>query len=121
MLAPVRRFLIRWASLAAAFALTDALLPGLRVTGGFFAYVGVAAVFGIVNAVLGTILRILTFPITILTLGLFALVVNAVLLEITAGLTSHLAVRSFWVAVLAALIITVVSAMLNRAIAGKKG
>jgi putative membrane protein len=120
MLRRVQRFLIRWVSLSVAFAVTDAILPGLRVTGGFFAVIGVAAIFGIVNAVLGTVLKILTLPLTILTLGLFALVVNALMLEITAGITSRLTVSSFWLAVLAALIITVISAIVNRAIAGPR-
>jgi putative membrane protein len=111
----MRRFLIRWAILAGAFALTDAILKGITVTGGFFAYVGVAAIFGIINAILGTVLRILTLPLTILTLGISALVVNAALLGITAGISSALTVSGFWVAVLAALIITIVSAILNRA------
>jgi putative membrane protein len=114
------RFLIRWAILAGAFAVTDALLKGITVTGGFFAYVGVAAIFGIINAVLGTVLRILTLPLTILSLGLFALVVNAALLGITAGISSSLTVSGFWVAVLAALIITVVSALLNRAMVNRR-
>src|SRR2546425_8553234 len=121
MLRPVQRFLIRWVSLSVAFAVTDAILPGLRVTGGFFAVVGVAAIFGIVNAVLGTILRILTLPITIMTLGLFALLVNAALLAITAGISSNLTINGFWTAVLAALIITIVSAILNRVVIGTRG
>jgi putative membrane protein len=117
----MRHFLLRWAVLTLAFALTDAILTGMKVTGGFFALVGVAAIFGIVNAVLGTILRILTLPITILTLGLFALLVNAALLAITAGISSNLTINGFWTAVFAALIITIVSAILNRVVIGKRG
>ena len=75
--------LIRWAVLAAAFAVTTWLLSGMDVSGGFWAYIWVSALFGIVNAIIGTVLRILTLPLTLLTLGLFSIVVNALMLEIT--------------------------------------
>lgn len=106
--------LIRWALLGVAFAITSWVLPGMDVVGGFWAYVWVSAIFGIVNAVIGTILRILTFPLTVLTLGLFSVVVNAILLEITDGLTDRLFIDSFWwTAILAAIIMSVVSMILD--------
>jgi uncharacterized membrane protein YvlD (DUF360 family) len=71
--------------LAVAIALTAWLLPNVDINGGFFAVLWIAALFGLINAVLGTILRILTLPLTLLTLGLFSLVVNAVLVEITSA------------------------------------
>lgn len=110
----LRAILVRWAVLAVAIALTAKLLAGVDVTGGFWGYVWVAALFGIVNAFIGPILHLLALPFTVLTLGLFALVVNAALLGITAGLSESLQVDGFWTAVVAALIITVVSAILNR-------
>ncbi len=110
----LRAILVRWAVLAVAVALTAKLLAGVDVTGGFWGYVWVAALLGIVNAFLGPILHLLALPFTVLTLGLFALVVNAALLGITAGLSDSLQVDGFWTAVLAALIITVVSTVLNR-------
>jgi putative membrane protein len=106
--------LIRWALLGVAFAITSWVLPGMDVVGGFWAYVWVSAIFGIVNAVIGTILRILTFPLTVLTLGLFSVVVNAILLEITDGLTDRLFIDSFWwTAILAAIVMSVVSMVLD--------
>lgn len=106
--------LIRWAVLGVAFAVTSWLLPGMDVLGGFWAYVWVSAIFGIVNAVIGTVLRILTFPLTVLTLGLFSVVVNAILLEITDGLTERLFIDSFWwTAILAAIVVSVVSMILD--------
>jgi len=106
--------LIRWAVLGVAFAFTSWLLPGLDVRGGFWAYVWVSAIFGIVNAFIGTILRILTFPLTVLTLGLFSVVVNAILLEITDALTDRLFIDSFWwTAILAAIVMSVVSLILD--------
>src|SRR5919201_4872539 len=88
--------LIRWAVLGVAFAVTSWLLPGMNVTGGFWAYVWVSAIFGVVNAIIGTILRILTLPLTLLTLGLFSVIVNALLLQITDGLSSHFTIDEFW-------------------------
>jgi len=106
--------LIRWAVLALAFAVTSALLSGMDVSGGFGSYLWVALLFGVVNALLGTLLRIVTLPLTILTLGLFAIVINAALLELTDALTSHLTIDEFfWTAIWAAIILAVVSVALE--------
>jgi putative membrane protein len=109
--------LVRWALLAAAFAITSWLLTGMSISGGFWAYVWVSALFGIVNAIIGTILRIVTLPLTVLTLGLFSVIVNAILLNITDGLTSHLTIDEFWwTAIWAAIIMAIVSVVLDLAL-----
>ena len=106
--------LIRWAVLALAFAVTAWLLSGMDVSGGVGAYIWVSALFGIVNVIIGTVLRILTLPLTLLTLGLFSIVVNALLLEITDALTSHLTIDDFfWTALGAAIILSIVSMILD--------
>jgi putative membrane protein len=106
--------LIRWGALAGAFAVTAWLLPGMDVSGGVWAYIWVSALFGIVNAIIGTFLRILTLPLTVVTLGLFSIVVNALLLEITDGLTSHLSIDEFWwTAIWGAITISVVAVILE--------
>ena len=106
--------LIRWVVLAAAFAITAWLLSGMDVSGGVWGYIWVSALFGIVNAIIGTILRILTLPLTLLTLGLFSIVVNALLLQITDGLSSHLTIDEFWwTAIWAAIILSIVSVILD--------
>jgi len=100
--------------LAAAFAVTTWLVSGVDVSGGVLGYVWVSAVFGIVNAIIGTILRILTFPLKVLTLGLFSVVVNALLLEITDALTSHLSIDEFWwSSILAAVILSMAALILD--------
>jgi putative membrane protein len=110
----MRLLLIRWAVLAAAFAVTAWLLDGMDVSGGVGAYIWVSALFGIVNVLIGTVLRLLTLPLMLLTLGLFSIVVNAVLLEITDWLTDHLTIDDFfWTALLAAIILSVVSVILD--------
>jgi putative membrane protein len=106
--------LIRWAVLAGAFAVTTWLLSGMEISGGFWAYLWVSALFGIVNAIIGTILRIITLPLTLLTLGLFAIIVNALMLQITDALTSHLTIDEFWwTAIWAAIILAIVSVILD--------
>ena len=75
--------------------------------------------------IIGTILRILTLPLTLLTLGLFSILVNAFLLQITDGLTDHLTIDEFcWTAIWAAIILSIVSVILDmvvkwRALASK--
>lgn len=109
--------LIRWAVLAAAFAITAWLLSGMDVSGGFWAYIWVSALFGIVNVIIGTVLRILTLPLMLLTLGLFSIVVNALLLQITDGLTDHLTIDEFWwTAIWAAIILSIVSVILDMVV-----
>ena len=71
---------------------------------------------GLGNAVIGSVLRFVSFPLTVLTLGLSLLVVNAVLLLITAELTDALRIDGFGSAVLAGLVISVLSTVLNRVI-----
>jgi putative membrane protein len=106
--------LIRWAVLAGAFAVTTWLLSGIEISGGFWGYLWVSALFGIVNAIIGTILRILTLPLTLITLGLFSLVINALMLELTDAITSHLTIDEFfWTAIWAAIILSIVSVILD--------
>ena len=110
----LRSLLISWAVLAVAFALTAWILSGLTVSGGVWGYIWVSALFGIVNAIIGTILRLLTLPLIILTLGLFAVIVNALLLELTDWLTHYLTIDSFfWTAIWAAIILSICTVVLD--------
>jgi putative membrane protein len=110
----LRALLISWVMMAVAFAITAWLLSGMTVSGGVFAYLWVSLLFGVINAIIGTFLRIISLPLTIITLGLFSIVINAVLLEITDALSSHLTIDSFfWTAIWAALILALVSVFLH--------
>ena len=109
--------IIRWAVLAGAFAVTTWLLSGVEISGGAWGYIWVSALFGIVNAFIGTILRILTFPLTVLTLGLFSVIVNALLLQITDGLSSHFTIDEFfWTAIWAAIILSIAAMLLDMVV-----
>ena len=109
----IRALLFTWVTLAIAIAVAAAIIPSVEVDGGFFGLFGVSLVFGLVNAILGPILRIVSLPLTLITLGLFSLVVNAVLVAITAGLADNLNVGGFFPALLAAIVISVVSTLLG--------
>ena len=88
--------------LAAAY-----LVPGITVT-GFWDAVLVAIVFGILNATLGTVLKNLTLPLSIITFGLFLLVINALMFW-AATLVKGFAVSGFWAAFFGALVVTAIS------------
>ena len=108
----VTRLIIVWFVVTAAIAVGAAVVPSVEVEGGFFSLLGVALVFGLVNALIGPLLRLISLPLTLLTFGLFALVVNGVLLAITAGLTDSLDVGGFFSTILAALVISAVTVVL---------
>lgn len=107
------RLLVNWVIVAVAVAAAAKIVSGIHVDGGAGTYLWLALLFGLVNAILGPILRLISLPLTILTLGLFALVVNGVLLATTAGLSSKLAIDNFWSDILGALIISIVTAVLG--------
>jgi putative membrane protein len=116
----LQKLLLRWAVLTLAVWLATYVVPDVEVHGGFWTFVWVALLFGLVNAIIGPFLRLLALPFTLLTLGLFALVVNGVLVAITAGLSEKFDVGGFFPAFLAALVISLVSMVLNRFTSGKK-
>lgn len=108
--------LIRWAILAAAIAAAAWLIGGVEVNGGFWSYVWVAAILGLVNTFIRPVIIVLTLPLTVITLGLFILVVNALALGITDWLTTSINIDGFWTTMLAALVISAVSWALSSAI-----
>jgi putative membrane protein len=111
---PLVGFLIGWAVLAVAFAVTGWLLSGMDVSGGVWGYIWVSAIFGLVNAVIGTFLRIVTLPFRLVTLGLISLLVTALLLMITDALTDHLSIDElFWTAIWAAIILAIATVVLQ--------
>ncbi|OMH27692.1 hypothetical protein BKD30_03365 [Tersicoccus phoenicis] len=122
------RFLFRWVINALALAVAAWLLPGLRITADaamvstfgsaqaatMAAYMIISLIFGLVNAFIRPVLAFLSIPITCLTLGLFSIVINALMLWLTAWLSTFTPAKLmidsfFWTAILAALIIGVVS------------
>ena len=103
------KLLVRWAALALSFWVATALIPGIDVQSGFTTYLWVALLFGLLNATLGSLLKLLTLPAVILTLGLFLVVVNAAILMLVARWSDSLEVKSFWSAIFAAIVISIVT------------
>ena len=102
---------------AAALWVAARIVPGVTYRGDVLPFLGVALVFGIVNAFIRPVAKLLTFPIIILTLGLFALVINGLMLWLTSALSGVLGlgfhVSGFWAALVGALVISLVSTLLS--------
>lgn len=101
--------LIRWAVLAFSMWIATLVVPGITVAGGVMTYLWVALLFGLINSFFGSIIKVLTFPVSIVTFGLFLLVVNAAMLSLTARWSEKLEVNGFWAALFASLIISVIT------------
>jgi putative membrane protein len=111
------RFLLRVLINAVALWAATALVPGIQYEGGWVTLLLVALVFGVLNAVIRPILKFLTCPLIILTLGLFTLVLNAAMLLMTSSLSQALGlgfyVNGFWPALAGGVIISIVSIVLS--------
>ncbi len=115
------RFLLRLLINAAALWVAVKIVPGISYAGDWLPFLGVALVFGILNAFVRPLVKLLTLPIIFLTLGLFALVVNGLMLWLTSWLSTSLGlqfhVEGCLAAILGALVVSVVSALLSMVLA----
>jgi putative membrane protein len=113
-------FLVRLLVNAAALWVATQVVPGVSFDGGPLPMLGVALVFGVLNASLRPLAKILTFPLIIVTLGIFALVINGLMLWLTSALSSTLGlgfhVSGFWAAFCGALVVSLVSLLLSMLI-----
>jgi len=120
------RLLLRWLINAVALLVAAWLVPGIGLGAANHAptqndwttLAVVALIFGVVNAIIRPIVMLLSLPLTILTLGLFTFVINALMLLLTSGIAQrlHLGFRvdGFWSAFVGALVISIVSFVLSR-------
>src|SRR5207302_2394048 len=109
--------LVRWLLMSLSLLIVSYVVPGFFVRGIGAALIG-ALVFGFLNATLGLVLKVLTFPFTILTLGLFWFVINAIILEITSAIVPGFFIRSFFSALVGAILLMLVN-MLLKALIGE--
>ena len=98
-------FLLRLCVVALGLWLASELVPGIEVR-GLWTLLGAALLLGIVNAVVRPLLVILTLPITLLTLGLFLLVINAAMLGLVAWMFDGFAIAGFWPAVFGSIVVS---------------
>ena len=107
--------LLRWLVSALAFLALSQLIPGISVA-SFGTALILALVWGVVNITIKPILLLLTLPFNILTLGIFTFIINGFLLWMLGGLVKGFEVHGFWVAVLGALFLSVVSSVSHWAL-----
>ncbi len=105
-------FLLRVLANSAALYLASLLIPGIELTGLGPALLA-GLVLGLVNAVIRPVLLFLTLPLTLLTLGLFILVLNGLLLQLVAWLVGGFTVSGFWASVFGAIVVGLVSWLLT--------
>jgi len=105
-------FLINWIVSGLAIVITAYLLPGVRLS-GFFAALVTALILGLINAFIKPVLSLLTLPLTVMSLGLFALVLNALLIMLTSTIVPGFQVQGFWWALAFSLVLSIVNFALS--------
>lgn len=98
---------IMWLATAAGLGIATLIIPGIKAN-SFLAFIVAAAVLGLINAFLRPVLWFLTAPLSVLTFGLFALVINALMIMLTAALVPKFEVKSFGSAFLGAIIMALI-------------
>lgn len=110
-------FLLRWSMNLLALMIAAGFIPGIRIESiemGILA----AGILSVINAVIRPVVLVLTLPINLLTLGLFTLVINAGMLQLVSAVVPGLVIDGFSAAFLGALVISVISWLLNIFVAG---
>src|SRR5271154_672008 len=106
------RMLLHWVISALAVWITSRVVPGFYVDGVAAALIA-AIVIGLVNATLGLFLKIITFPLTIFTVGLFWFVINAIMLELASAFVPGFHIRGFGSAFLGGIVLSIVNMLLK--------
>jgi putative membrane protein len=104
------RLILNWLVSAAAIMIAAYLLPGVDVSGWVVALI-LAVVLGAINAFVKPLMVLLTLPVTMLTLGLFLFVIDALLIMLAAAIVPGFMVASFWWALIFSVVLTLVSAV----------
>jgi putative membrane protein len=106
------RMLLNWVLSALAVWIVSRVVPGIYVSGPIAALIAALAI-GFINATIGVVLKILTFPLTLVTLGLFWWVINALMLKFASALVPGFQVRGFLAAFLGAIVLSLVNMILK--------
>jgi putative membrane protein len=113
------QMLIHWVISALAVWITSRVVPGFYVDGAAAALIAAVAI-GLVNATLGLFLKVVTFPLTILTLGIFWLIINAVMLKLASAFVPGFHIRGFIAAFLGAIVLSLVNMLLKWLVIPRK-
>ena len=112
-----RGFVVRLLVNAAALWVAARVVPGVSYSGGWIPFFCVALIFGVVNTFVGFTAKVLTFPLIVVTLGLFIFIINGLMLWLTSVISSALGlglrVEGFWPAFWGALVVSLVSTALS--------
>ena len=106
------RLLLNWVLSALAVWIVSQVVPGIHVNSAMTALIA-ALVIGLVNATIGFLIKVLTFPLTLITLGLFWFVINALMLELASAFVRGFQVRGFVPALIGAVVLSLVSSVLQ--------
>jgi putative membrane protein len=106
------RLLVRWLINAVSLLIVAYIVPGFELHGLGAALIA-AVIFGVVNATLGLVLKVVTFPLTILSFGLFLIVINAIMLKMAAAVTPGFVVHTWTAALIGAIVLSLVSTFLH--------
>jgi putative membrane protein len=106
------RLLLNWVLSALAVWIVAQIVPGVQVNGALAALIAALAI-GFINATIGFVLKIVTLPLTLLTLGLFWFVINALMLELASALVPGFHVRGFLAAFIGAIVLSLVNLLLK--------
>jgi putative membrane protein len=106
------RLLLTWVLSAIAVWIVAQIVPGFSVRGPVAALIAALAI-GFINATIGLVLKIVTFPLTLITLGLFWFVINALMLELASALVPGFHVRGFGAAFIGAILLSLVNMLLR--------
>jgi len=111
------RFIFRWAINALALYVAVLIIPGIAYEGEWIGFLWLALIFGLLNALVRPVLKFFTLPLIFLTLGLFTLVINTLLLMLTGFIAQSFGigftVDGFWSALLGSLVISLVSIVMS--------
>lgn len=110
------RTILRYLGTVAAVALTANLVPGISYEGGWPTILLVAIVWSVIVLIVRPVLRVLTLPITVITFGLFSLVLNAFLFYAMAWVVPGFAVAGFWSALLGAFVLSILTWLIHKII-----
>ncbi len=113
------RLLINWVLSAVALWIVSHVIPGFHVSGPMAALIAALAI-GLINATIGLFLKIITIPLTVITLGLFWLVINGAMIELASVFVPGFRVDSYWAAFWGAIVLSLVN-MVLRWIVGTAG